>query len=164
MGQCFDDRSGFTLFEMMVVICVIGILCGVAAPRLAEHYRHVSLQDAAYQICGDLYNIKGLAIHDQSTFSIDFDASANQYKVNTTPDRTVDLNNYRGNVSFTTSNPETASSDIFTSEITFESRGIATSSGQVYLTNQDNIIYRVQTSAAGGVSVKRWNSAGNKWD
>ena len=155
-----NNKTGFTLIELMIVIAVSGILLGIAVPNFADHLRKVSLQNAAYQISGDLHTAKSQAIRSQADCSISFNILNDEYTL-TTPNRTVDLSAYRGDVMFA-GNPD-ASADTFSNIITFNSRGVCSSAGQVYLTNQDNIIYRVQTSAAGGISVKRWSSSGSKW-
>ena len=159
-GRLDNNKAGFTLIELMIVIAVSGILLGIAVPNFADHLRKVSLQNAAYQINSDLHIAKSQAIRSQVDCSINFDQINDQYAL-TTPNRTVDLSAYRGDVTFT-GNPD-ASADTFSNIVTYNSRGVCSSAGQVYLTNQDNIIYRIQTSAAGGISVKRWNSSGGSW-
>lgn len=154
------NHVGFTLIELMVVIAIISILSGVAAPFGADHLRKVSLQNAVYQISGDLHIAKSQAIRSQAACSINFDEVTEKYTL-TAPSKTVDLSDYRGNVAFT-GNPD-ASAETFSNTITFNSRGICTSTGQVYLTNQDNVIYRIQTSAAGGISIKRWSGSESSW-
>jgi prepilin-type N-terminal cleavage/methylation domain-containing protein len=157
------NHIGFTLIELMIVIAVFSILLGVAVPFVADHLRKVSLQNAAYQISGDLYITRSQAIRSQANCLIDFNTPGiNQYTL-TTPNRTIDLSDYRGNVTFT-ANPDAATpTAVFSNNITFTSRGFCLPAGQVYLTNQDNIIYRIQTSAAGGISIKRWSSSGSSW-
>lgn len=159
--QLHGNQHGFTLIELMVVIAIFSLLLGIAVPRAAEYLRKVSLQNAAFQISGDLHTVKSQAIRSQADCAIDFNTPATDQYTLTVSNHTVDLGDYRGNVTFT-ANPDT-SADTFSNTITFTSRGISPSSGQVYLTNQDNIIYRIQTSAAGGISIKRWNSTGTSW-
>jgi hypothetical protein len=70
----------------------------------------------------------------------------------------MNLGQYVGGVVFT-GNPD-GGSDVFSLNVTFDARGLSAPS-QVYLTNQDNqSIYRIQVSAAGGISLRRWDGSG----
>ena len=154
-------RRGFTLIELVVAMAIFGILLAVAGPSLAEHLRNSSLRSAAYQISGDLHRVKSEAIRTQANGSINFNnPGIDQYTL-TAPNSTVNLNTYRGNVTFT-GNPD-GSADIFSPTVSFTPRGICLATAQVYVTNQDNIIYRIQTSAAGGISIQLWDSAAGNW-
>lgn len=158
-----SSRSGFTLFEMCVVIAIFAILLTFSGPFVAEHMRNISLRNAVNQVSSDLYLTKSNAIRTGKWLDIAFNSPvADQYTLED-PARTIDLSTYRGNVTFT-GNPGDGSGDVLTATIEFEPRGICSQPGQVYLTNQDGLIYRVQASLSGGVSVQLWDSASNTWD
>jgi prepilin-type N-terminal cleavage/methylation domain-containing protein len=148
--------QGFTLIEMMIVVLVIAVLSSVAGFYIVDHRRNLSLKNVAYKISGHLHKAKALAIRGRTTCSINFfkAPALNQYTM-TIVNETVDLGTALGNVTFA-DNPDT-STDAFTSTITFNQRGICTLSGPVYVTNQDNYIYRIMTSGAGGISIQMWD-------
>jgi prepilin-type N-terminal cleavage/methylation domain-containing protein len=162
--KCNADsrRAGFTLIEMCVVIAIFAVLMAFAWPLMAEHMRNSSLRNAVNQISSDLYLARSQAIRTAANCSINYNNPvADQYSL-TAPARTVDLSTYRGNVTFT-GNPD-GSLNVFSPTITYTARGLCSPPGQVYLTNQDGLIYRVQTSLSGGISVQMWNSASSSWN
>lgn len=156
--------KGFTLIELLVAMACIGILAATATPSVAQYIRNMSLREAVYQISGDLYTIKSQAIRTRDNCSIDFDILTQTYTL-TDPSRTVDLKEYRGGVAFT-GNPD-ATPAVFSPTVTFNTRGLSglvpAATTQVYVTNQDNRIFRIQATAAGAISIRRWNSAGGTW-
>jgi prepilin-type N-terminal cleavage/methylation domain-containing protein len=49
-----SPRSAFTLIEVMLVVVIIGIIAGIAAPRVAALMPRVGLRAAARQIVDDV--------------------------------------------------------------------------------------------------------------
>ena len=47
-----DDRLGFSLFEVMITVAVIGILTAVAVPRLSDWVRDSRLRATAHDLAG----------------------------------------------------------------------------------------------------------------
>ncbi len=163
-AKLLRERSkGFTLVEMLTAIAIIAIVLTIAAPVVGQYLRSVALKDAVYQVVGDLNVIKSQAIRTQVGCQINFSNVNHQYTLSN-PNRSVDLTTYRGNVRFTV-NP--AGADDFSLVIGISPRGISTlvppATTQVYLTNQDNRIFRIQASAAGAVTIREFNSATNSW-
>ena len=151
--------KGFTIVELMVVIAVIAILSAVAAPQIRDHLRSSSLKNAARQISSDLSMAKSTAIRNQASCAINFNNPAADQYTTTLINRTTNLSQYMGGVVFT-GNPD-GGPDVFSPNVTFDPRGLSAPS-QVYLTNQDNqFIYRIQVSAAGGISLQRWDGLGS---
>ena len=157
--------KGFTIIELLVTIACIGILAAAATPSVAQYIRNMNLRDAVYQISGDLYTIKSQAIRTRANCNINFDTVTQTYTLSD-PNRTVDLKEYRGGVTFT-ANPD-ASTDVFSPTIVFNTRGLSglapAATTQVYVTNQDNRIFRIQASAAGAISIRRWSGPGGTWE
>jgi prepilin-type N-terminal cleavage/methylation domain-containing protein len=157
------ELKGFTLIEMMVVIAIVSIVAAVATPLILQHRRDVSLKNAAYQISGNLHKAKALAIHNNTSSSINFNSpAADQYQI-PNANLTFDLSTALGGVGFT-NNPGDGTSDTLASSIMFNARGLCTTTGQIYVTNQDGDIYRIQTSGAGGISIQLWNAGTSKWN
>jgi prepilin-type N-terminal cleavage/methylation domain-containing protein len=163
-----QPANGFTLVELMVVIACIGILAVAATPTLRQYMRMVNLRQAVYQISGDLYTVKSQAIKSGANCSITFTPGPGTAYALSNPNRIMDLNTYRGNVAFAANpDPGALPGDAFSPTITFNARGLSglvpPVTTQVYVTNADNRIFRVQVTATGAVSVRLWNGNSNSW-
>lgn len=159
MGQ----SRGFTIVEMAVAMLVIAVVLAIATPNVARYLRSTALKDAVYQVAGDLNVIKSQAIRTQAVCQINFDNANHQYTLSD-PNRTVDLTTYRGTVRFA-ADPQAV--DPFSPIISIGARGISAlappAMTQVYVTNQDNRIFRIQASAAGAVTIREFDAATNSW-
>jgi prepilin-type N-terminal cleavage/methylation domain-containing protein len=157
-----QTSKGFTVVEFMVAIAIAAILSAAAVPTLRDYARSASLKKAVYQLSGDLYRIKTQAIRSHANCNINFTLVPGSYTLSN-PVRTVNLSDFKGNVVFT-GNPD-GSPDVFSPTIVFNTRGlpVPAATTQVYVTNIENRIYRIQVSAAGGISIRFWNTATNTW-
>jgi prepilin-type N-terminal cleavage/methylation domain-containing protein len=153
--------QGFTIFELMIVIFIIGVVLATATPFVWGHLRSSSLKNAAFKVSSDLGRARSTAIRNRANCSINFNSpSAGQYTT-TILNNTVSLDSYFGGVAFT-ANPD-GGPDVFSPNVTFNPRGLSAPS-QVYLTNQENqFTYRIQVSAAGGISIHRWDVGAGSW-
>jgi prepilin-type N-terminal cleavage/methylation domain-containing protein len=162
-----QPAKGFTLLELMVVVACITILAATATPTLRNYLRMVNLRQAVYQISGDLYSVRSQAVKGGAACSIAFDDFNNNYTLSS-PARLMDLSTYRGNVTFTADpDPGGLPENAFSPLVVFNARGLSglapPVTTQVYVTNQDNYIFRVQVTATGAISVRRWNNHNNTW-
>jgi prepilin-type N-terminal cleavage/methylation domain-containing protein len=159
-----QSAKGFTLLELAVVMVCIGILSVAVAPTVRGYIRTIGLRNAVYQLSGDLYTIKSQAIRTSANCNIAFDPLLQTYTLSD-PSRTVNLNDFHGNVTFIP-NPD-GGADIFSPTIAFNTRGLSAlvppATTQVYIRNQDNRIFRIQVSAVGAISIHKWASASSKW-
>ncbi|MBR9981800.1 MAG: prepilin-type N-terminal cleavage/methylation domain-containing protein [Desulfatitalea sp.] len=154
------NRAGFTLIELMIAIVILAILGAVAGPAMLRWLDQQSLQNAVFQVGGDLYQAKSLAIRENNACDINFDSANDQYS-RTLGATTTALGNYRGGVTFTN---DPAGAQAFSNSITFTGRGLSNPAGQVFITNADNLnIYRIQTSGSGAISTSVWNNSTNQW-
>jgi hypothetical protein len=88
---------------------------------------------------------------------VSFDPLTNSYDC-TNPNRTINLADYRGDPTFT-ANPD-GGADVFSANISFNTRGLSAATAQAYLTGNGRT-FRVQVSAAGAVSIHEWR--GGAW-
>ena len=81
-------RKAFTLFELIIVIAIIIIMAGVAAPMTSSYIVERSLYNTAAQIQQDIRLAQHLAITHSTTskFRIHFDPTNNSYTVETSED------------------------------------------------------------------------------
>lgn len=158
-----DRAKGFTIIELCVAMVVMAIMAAFAAPQIAQYSRNVSLRNAIYQLSGDLHTVKTQAVRGQVICAINFDNVVQQYTLGAPINHTIALSEYRGGVAFI-ANPD-GGADVFSPAIQFTPRGMSNSivTNQIYITNQDNTIFRIQTSPTGAISIDRYNPGSNSW-
>ena len=134
-------QNGFTLVEVMVIVCIIGVLAAVSLPAYLSYRPKQRLNQAVNEYHSLLQNARMLAIKNRGDCSISFTATS--YSVScTTSDynKTVNLSDYGGNIEFVQYD---GSSGVPGGSITFNSRG---TSNQEYLhitNSQRQQFYRV---------------------
>ncbi|MBU1183389.1 MAG: prepilin-type N-terminal cleavage/methylation domain-containing protein [Proteobacteria bacterium] len=160
-----QNKKGFSLFELMIVIGIIAILSAITVPNLIGWYHNQGLRSAVVELQSNLQLAKMFAVKQNQSCSININTGAGSYNI---PDigKTVLLGTYSGGVVF--DSPDgTNTADL----ITFSSRGICASSlggvpltiGNVCLTNRDqSAFYRTRVFISGGVVTSKWN--GSNWE
>ena len=74
------NSKGFTLIELMIVIAILGILAGIAAPNFQTYMTRMRLNGAARQIMTDLMEARSKAVSGNNRFRVFF-LDDHQYKV-----------------------------------------------------------------------------------
>jgi len=72
-------NSGFTVFELLIVIAIAGILTGIAVPNFLSYQSSYRLKGALSTLRGDLYGTKTLAIKRGVQYQVAF--TANGYQI-----------------------------------------------------------------------------------
>lgn len=133
-------RSGFTLVELLLVVMVLGVVAGVAAPKYRAAMDGIALETAAKRLAADLRYARQEAMRRAVEIGLDFDAAAETYRSTTIggatlpdldhPSQTlaVDLWDYNGRVAL-------ASTSFASDRVTFDFRGDPSGAGSVELTN-----------------------------
>jgi len=75
-----QKKAGFTLVEMMIVIAIMAILAGIAAPNFQTYMAQRRLNGAARQVMTDLMAAKMKAVTENNEFKI-FLLDNHQYKI-----------------------------------------------------------------------------------
>jgi prepilin-type N-terminal cleavage/methylation domain-containing protein len=75
-----NPSRGFTLVEMLIVIAILGIVLGIAAPNFTRYRDNANLKEAARDISSDIQLYKQRAIAENTNYEITF--SGNTYDVN----------------------------------------------------------------------------------
>ncbi len=173
------NKCGFTLMELIVVVCLIGIISGFAGSGLIRWIPDIALKSAANELVADMRLARSLAVKNQETVSMGFDPATNSYKIssNTNLYKTVNLNSCRGGIRFGTGAakmkatqtpaPFSEESDFISlsfgrNRVDFSQDGMAMGMGYIYLCNENNAISYATglTSMAGVVTLKKSGGSG----
>jgi type IV fimbrial biogenesis protein FimT len=104
--------GGFTIIEIMIVIAIIGIMVGIAAPNFMDYLKSRRLSGATMQLYVDLMNARQQAVTQNKWVSLRIE-NTHQFKIFTDGNKngaidtgenvvTQDLHPDYGDVTFTT--------------------------------------------------------------
>ena len=164
-----QKRPGFTILELMVVLAIICVLALSTGPPIHRWLEERGVQEAAVQLAELMQRTKLIAMRNSTNCTINILANDLYIVATNNPPNfeIVWLEDYRGRVLFT-NDPGTGAAPPF--QITFTPQGTATVAGglgSIVLTSTANSIrqqwLRIRVSAAGGISIHRWNTANNAW-
>lgn len=159
----------FTLVELVVVLCIMGVVAAIAAPRYGAAIARQRVDGAANRIASDLGYARSLARMTSSSVTVVFDPVHNRYAMPGAPDPItngpapymVDLTlaPYRTNLVAGTAGPSGGAvaaigSGNTTSQLSFDGYGEPTSVGWV-LVNSGAWWRQVSLDSTGRASVTR---------
>ncbi|MEP6549783.1 MAG: prepilin-type N-terminal cleavage/methylation domain-containing protein [Gemmatimonadales bacterium] len=75
-----NARAGFSLFELLIVIVIIGILASMVGPATSRIVRHNRVNRAATVIASDLQNAFAVAARQRQPVRITADAATRSYQ------------------------------------------------------------------------------------
>jgi len=73
-------RIGFTIFELLVVVVILGVLATIMGPATSRIVRHNRVNRAATVIASDLQNAFAVAARQREPVRIQADASTRSYQ------------------------------------------------------------------------------------
>jgi len=145
-------NEGFTIFELLMVIAIIGIISAVAIPNFMSALPRRRLNQAVQELHNDLQRARLAAVKDRENCAVTFGLSS--YTIACTSiNKTVDLSRYGSNVHF--ERPQGCSGNVTPAGgITFTAQGMSTINGYAYLTNGvEEEHYRVGALSSGVVAM-----------
>lgn len=74
-------NKGFSLIELLIVIAIIGIMAGIAAPLFNKYRHNTNLKEAARDFSSDIALYRQRAVAENIHYKITFDQPANNYTV-----------------------------------------------------------------------------------
>ena len=74
-----SSRSGFSMLEMLIVLIIIGILVGIAIPKIGQIIRHERVNRAAQVLVQDLQNGFAMAGRQRAPVRLTFTPSSQSY-------------------------------------------------------------------------------------
>ena len=75
-----ESRHGFSMFELITVVVILGILAAMLAPAMARIIRHNRVNRAATVIASDLQNAFAVAARQRQPVRIQADANNRSYQ------------------------------------------------------------------------------------
>ncbi len=154
-----QNKKGFSLFELMIVIAIIAILSAITVPNLISWYRNQGLRTAVVELQSNLHLAKMAAVKQNQNCTVFINSTAGSYNIDCI-NKTVSLGTYSGGVVFVDTEDEKTAD-----EILYTSRGISNLNQTIYLTNIENsAYYRIQILIYGGVATSRKKSVSANWE
>jgi len=142
------SEKGFTLIEGVVAVSILLVVLAIAYPIFQRYAINGNLKAAARDIMSDIANLKQRAMTENTTFSIVFNATNNNYTIQ------------RAGVTIQTKTPTYFASDITItsttyggSTINFQTRG-TTTAGTLNLRNSRASTAAITTNLTGRTYVQ----------
>ncbi len=141
------SQKGFTLIELIVVICIMGILLLIAVNRYDHWQQNYNLRSEARIICGYLQEASSLARSKSLNYNVIFDMEKNSYGIVAGEDIKI--------YNFSDPRVRLVSAD-FTGEsyVTFLPRGCVQDTGTVLLENALGSTVLIHVALPGKISIQ----------
>jgi prepilin-type N-terminal cleavage/methylation domain-containing protein len=171
--------KGFSLLELLFVLCIAGILATIATPVFSTWIPDYRLRGIAKELYTDMHFAKMKSIKENDKYKIVFNTGVNDSysfsKADGVIEKTVLFNpdDSDSMVSFgygeatkdatkTGGIPPADGVSYTDNAVTFNPRGTGTS-GYVYLTNSKGASFAIGTLSSGVIYIKKWDRKSKSW-
>jgi prepilin-type N-terminal cleavage/methylation domain-containing protein len=171
--------KGFSLLELLFVLCIAGILATIATPFFSTWIPDYRLRGIAKELYADMHLAKMKSIKENDKYKIVFNTAANGSYSFKKPDGVIEktcLFNPADSDSIVSfgcgdatkdatragGSPPSDGVSFADNAVTFNPRGTGTS-GYVYLTNTKGSSYAVGTLSSGVILIKKWDRKDKAW-
>ena len=156
-----NKNSGFTLVELMIVICMIGILVAAATPSFGRYRINSITKDAAQDIYNILQLAKINAIRTGKPVNVEFDnAASDAIQFSTVVMRVLDKDNL-SKIKMQLSIDNRLRTSLITPLTIFNSRGRVSSGVGTWVINNDKTGYgyRVVVNTIGNITINPFSGS-----
>lgn len=170
---------GFSLLELLFVLCIAGILATIATPAFSTWIPEYRLRGMAKELYADMHLAKMKAIKENDIYKIVFITGGNDSysfkRADGAIEKTVNFNQEDSGsiISFgygdatkdatkTGGSPPSDGVSYAGNAVTFNPRGTGTS-GYVYLANSKGSSFAVGTLSSGVIFIKKWDKKIRAW-
>jgi len=154
-------KRGLTIIELVVVMCILGIMVLIAIPNIGRWLPRYRLRSAARDVASNMQLARLGAIKDNREWAIIFNVTGQSYRIisDRGPDGnwdTADDIGYKGDVS-----PWTLSTRSLCDDPNIQNPGGTSTAGTVYLQNNRNGAMAIRVdSSTGIIRMWKWNFPG----
>jgi len=162
------DKKGFTVFELVTVIAIIGIMLSIALPSYSSWLPRYRLKTSVRHIYDDMNLAKIQAVKSGTVAVVIFHPASNSYDIFLD---TSDPLNYALDGGETIIRQNASLEDgvniyettLASNTCGFNNRGMPTGQGQVHLTSSSGLFMGVQVNTPGYISIIESSDGGGTW-
>ena len=178
-----QGKRGLTLIELIVVMCILGVMVLIAIPNIGRWLPRYRLKSAARDVASNMQLARLGAIKDNREWAIIFNVAGQSYRIisdrgpdgswDTADDieeRVVNLSEYR-NIQFGDNGHGSLEGDPVGDGVTFVQKrsefnpGGTSTAGTVYLQNNRNGAMAIRVdSSTGIIRMSKWNFTLEDWE
>ena len=142
-------RSGHTLLEMVVVLAILALMWGMAAPRYFNATSRYCAEAAARRIAADLALARAQAMQTSGNVVVSFNTTSNTYTLAGVTSLDRQSSNYTVNLAGTPYQASFVSIPFTSNQVTFSAYGSADQTGTIGVT-AGGIQWNVMLEATAG--------------